>query len=150
MASDEMRVGHRMGPFSMILPQLFLILAKCFLNSMPQPLERRKSSRIRLSTWINVQRNDKMAPLRSWVSIRNWKRWEKYNIKEDSKHYYLLKKKLSQRNIEVSGITIYLSNNVWDYFHKYWLFFSKIISWMYFLILTNWYFYSVYAGIPDR
>jgi len=63
-------VGHIIGPNSMMLEQLVLILAKCFLNSMPQPLERRKSTRIFESTWISVQRNDNMAPLRSEVSIR--------------------------------------------------------------------------------
>ncbi len=71
MASEAINVGHMIGPFSMTLAQLVLILAKCFLNSMPQPRERRKSTRIRESTWIKVQRKDKMAPLRSVVSMVN-------------------------------------------------------------------------------
>jgi hypothetical protein len=65
MASGAIRVGHIIGPNSMIVEQLVLILAKCFLNSIPQPLERRKSTRIFESTWISVQRNESMAPLRS-------------------------------------------------------------------------------------
>lgn len=46
MAFGGIKVGHKMGPFSMMVPQFFLILAKWRLNSMPQPLERRKSTRI--------------------------------------------------------------------------------------------------------
>jgi len=62
-----------MGPFSMTVPQLPLILAKCFLNSSPQPRERRKSTRIFWSTWISEQRKDRIAPRLSCVSIVNCK-----------------------------------------------------------------------------
>ena len=67
IALQAIKLGKMVGPFSIMLEQLVFNLAKWRLNSMPQPLERRKSTRIWRSTWINVHRKVKGAPLRSCV-----------------------------------------------------------------------------------
>ncbi len=54
MALAGMSAGQRMGALSRMSLQLALILAKCRLNSNPHPRDNRKSTRMRLSSWMNM------------------------------------------------------------------------------------------------
>ena len=52
--SGAIKIGHIIGPNSIIVEQFVLILAKYFLNSI---IERRKSTRIYESTWEIFRKN---------------------------------------------------------------------------------------------